>query len=185
MTSQIPAPPNPLEQLLGITAGSTTQAISGSAQQLTETGGHHPKPAPSFSMLDPTTGEMLERPTIDVTDAQHEKEDRTEDLFIDAQLQEVHEAAMAAFYAQHAASQGVDPKFSARNAEVAAQFLNTALATVNSRVEAKFKRQKVRLDKAKLGEAKGSINNNIIFADRNTLLKQLLSDPTLLPGDPN
>jgi hypothetical protein len=65
----------------------------------------------------------------------------------------------------------------ARNAEVAAQYLNIALNAVNSRVDAKAKRQKARL--AANGGAPTTVNNNVIVADRNELLKQLLGSKEL------
>ena len=93
---------------------------------------------------------------------------------------------MQAFYQQHTLSQTVDPKFSARNSEVAAQFLTAALNAVSTRIDAKHKRQTIRIKK---GESKqpNQVQNNIIVADRNSLMKSLFSDKAfanaILPSD--
>jgi hypothetical protein len=69
-------------------------------------------------------------------------------------------------------AQQVDPKFSARNSEVAAQYLNIALSATNSRAKAKYDRQKIRLAQS-MKDSHSTVNNNLIVADRNELLKSL------------
>lgn len=156
---------HPIEDFLDIEPGSTQQAFQDSATPQTN------------ALIDPTSGEVIERKTNEVTEEQLVREERIEDLQVDAQLGEIHTAAMQAFYQQAALAQQVDPKFSARNAEVAAQFLTAALNTVNSRVDAKFKRQKIRLDKQKLTDGvPNSVQNNLIVTDRNSLMKSLFAD---------
>lgn len=123
-------------------------------------------------LVDPTSGELVERKSSEMTIDDIEKEERIEDLHIDAQLEAVHNAALIAFEQQSRLSQEVDPKFSARNAEVAAQYLNIALNAVNSRVDSKFKRQKIRIAKKEAGKP-NTVNNNVIVADRNELLRML------------
>jgi alkanesulfonate monooxygenase SsuD/methylene tetrahydromethanopterin reductase-like flavin-dependent oxidoreductase (luciferase family) len=84
-------------------------------------------------------------------------------------------------------SEEVDPRFAARNAEVAAQYLNIALNATNSRVDAKAKRQKIRLQKQIAAGAAGSsntiTNSNVIIADRNAVLKALLEKGMLQNDD--
>ena len=111
----------------------------------------------------------------DSEEIDYDKEERIEDLQVDAQLQEIHTAAMEAFYQQHTVSQQVDPKFSARNAEIAAQFLNTALSTVSSRVDAKYKRQKIRIAK-RIDHDPKQVQNNVIFTDRNSVMNMFKQD---------
>ena len=130
--------------------------------------------APTSALVDPATGEVVERKTADVSTVDLAKEERIEDIQVDAQLNEIHTAAMQAFYQQAALAQQVDPKFSARNSEVAAQFLTAALNAVNTRVDAKYKRQKIRIEQSKsTSTVPNSVQNNIIVADRNTLMKSL------------
>lgn len=153
------ATPHPLESVFNIQPG-TTPLSSASAQVSNE-------------MLDPATGEVVERKTEGVSDSEIAKEERIEDLKIDGQIDGIHGAAIAAFEAQNRLSQEVDPKFAARNAEVAAQYLKIALDAVGTRVDTKFKRAKIRAD-ANAGPRQ--VQNNLIVADRNDLLKSLFSD---------
>ena len=139
------------------------------------------------NLLDPTTGEFIPR-VVEADPASLEKEERLEDLHIDGQLETIHTAAMDAYEKQVRMSEEVDPRFAARNAEVAAQYLTIALNATNSRVDAKFKRQKVRLQKTAVAVAQGSTtvtNSNVIIADRNAVLKALLEKGKSALGDDN
>lgn len=153
------ATPHPLESVFNIQAG-TTPLSADSAKVSNE-------------MLDPATGEIVERKTEGVTSEEIEKEERIEDLKIDGQIDTIHGAAMVAFEAQSRMSQEVDPKFSARNAEVAAQFLKIALDSVGTRVDTKYKRAKVRLEQ---NQGPRQVQNNLIVADRNALLQNLFDN---------
>jgi hypothetical protein len=124
-------------------------------------------------MLDPSTGEIVERKIEGASDADIAKEERIEDLKIDGQIDVIHGAAITAFEAQHRLSQEVDPKFSARNAEVAAQYLKIALDAVGTRVDSKYKRAKVRLEQH---QGPRQVQNNLIVADRNALLQNLFDN---------
>jgi len=158
--------PNPLEDVLGIEPGSTPlfrdSTILDKANERTSI------------LVDPTTGEIVERKNLpDVTDI--EKEERLEDLHIDGQLETVHTNALVAFEKSSRFAEEADPRFAARNAEVAAQYLNIALNAVNSRVDAKFKRQKIR-HASIAAKTPGTVNNTVIVADRNELLKQIFGE---------
>ena len=164
--------PNPLESVFNIDPGSTpvfadAPSIVGQVNER------------AVALVDPVTGDIIERSTEPDFMA-IEKEERIEDLHIDGQLESVHNAALIAFEKSARMSEEADPRFAARNAEVAAQYLNIALNAVNSRVDAKFKRQKIRQTAIKAGTP-GTVNNNIIVADRNELLKQIFAatDATL------
>ncbi len=123
-------------------------------------------------LMDPSTGEIIAQPVSDVTLEIIKKEERIEELQISAKTEEIYNASMAAFQ-NHIALTNSDPKFAARNGEVAAQFLNIALASVNSKVEAKFKRAKMRY--AEHSAANPSTQNNLIVADRNDVLAALFN----------
>jgi hypothetical protein len=167
--------PNPLEDIFNITPGTTPVFIEPTSivGQVNER---------AVALVDPTTGDIIERSaTPDVPEL--EKEERIEDLHIDGQLESVHNVALIAFEKSSRMSQEADPRFAARNAEVAAQYLNIALNAVNSRVDAKFKRQKIRQAAVKAGTP-GTVNNNIIVADRNELLKQIFGEAGQLPITP-
>jgi hypothetical protein len=156
---------NPLENIFDIDPGSTPTfddmhpSVTG---QMNER---------SSALVDPTTGEIVPRKSNADT-ADLDMEERLEDLHIDGQLEQIHNIAITAFEKSARMAEEVDPKFAARNAEVAAQYLTLALNSVNSRVDAKFKRQKVRLSKETAG-APSTVNNNVFVADRNVLLKQI------------
>ena len=77
-------------------------------------------------------------------------------------MQTVYGAAMETFKGQIEIANMVDPKYAARNAEVAAQFLKIALDAAQAE------------DKANKDAGPKTVNNNLIVADRNDLLKQIL-----------
>jgi hypothetical protein len=89
------------------------------------------------------------------------------DTEIDEQLQSIYDAAMTAFADQSGLLYTGDPKFNARNMEVANAFLNTALAAVSAKSNSKQHK-----DKMKKAEGPKTVNNNLIM-DRNVLLKML------------
>lgn len=159
--------PNPLESVFNIEPGSTPVFDD-----------IHPRhegllSERSGAIIDPTSGELIPR-SIEPDASDLDREERIEDLHIDGQLEEIHNSAITAFEKSSRMADEVDPKFAARNAEVAAQYLNIALNAVNSRVDAKFKRQKVRLARSGGGSAPSTVNNNVIVADRNSMLEQIL-----------
>lgn len=131
-------------------------------------------------ILDPQTGEMIERSTESLDEIEIAKEERIEDIHIDAQLENIHNMAMSAFESQHRMSQEVDPKFSARNSEVAAQYLNIALGAVKDRVDAKYKRQKIKIAQ-KTTEPPKSGDVNVFVGNRNDLLKALRQEKEVDP----
>ena len=161
--------PNPLEDVLGIEPGSTPvfhDIHATVAAQVNER---------ASTLIDPTTGEIVDRKNLP-EQADLEKEERLEDLHIDGQLETVHTNALIAFEKSARIAEEADPRFAARNNEVAAQYLTIALNAVNSRVDAKFKRQKVRIAAVSAG-APSTVNNTVIVADRNALLKQIFGTP--------
>lgn len=95
------------------------------------------------------------------------------DQNIDAQLQNVIDTAMTAFKDQQDCSFMIDPKFKARNQEVAVQFLNTALMAIKEK--SMLKQHKDRIGVTEREVEKPTVNNNLIV-DRNVLLKMLRND---------
>lgn len=94
------------------------------------------------------------------------------DSEIENQIQEVYDAAMDAYESQMDEVELVEGKFKARNGEVAVQFLKTALDAVKEKSILKQSKDKHLIAKNKLDSAK-TVNNNLIVADRNELLKTL------------
>jgi len=153
--------PSPLEKVFGFDEGSTS---------LFE------EPTPNLNDRDkqlvvPITGEIIKRSLIP-TETELATEERLEDLHIDTNLEMIHTQAISAFEKSYRMAEEVNPQFAARNAEVAAQYLTIALNTMNLRIDAKYKRQKVRINKEK-DNIPTTVNNNMFIADRNDLIQSL------------
>lgn len=87
---------------------------------------------------------------------------------IDEQYQNIHDLALTAFEEQSEEAEVVDPKYKARNAEVAVQYLNTALNAVNAKAALKTSRDKLEISRARVGtEAAGTAAQ----MDRNEILR--------------
>ena len=79
-----------------------------------------------------------------------------------------------AFNTQTAYLEVIEPRYAARNAEVAANYLNIALNAANSR--AKVKRERKRAGAFVPFSGGNKTTNNLIVADRNELLKMIQVD---------
>lgn len=128
-------------------------------------------------LINPETGNIIPRKVEAISLEDINVEERIDDLHIDEQLEKVYKASMNAFDQQSRLSQEVDPKFSARNAEVAAQYLNIALNSVNSRIDAKYKRNKVKIASANLNK-NNEKTSTLVIADRNAVFDALFSKQT-------
>lgn len=95
------------------------------------------------------------------------------DVEIEQQYQEVFDAAMGAFEGQCEEQEMVEGKYKARNAEVAVQFLNAALAAAKEKGALKQHKDKQTIAVGKLKGGNNTTNNNLVIADRNELLKAL------------
>lgn len=99
-------------------------------------------------------------------------QDDAEDKQISAKIDDVYDKAIDAFEEQTAYTQIIEPRYAARNAEVAAGYLKIALDAATSRA-------KVKEGKAKsaafipFANNANTINQNVVVADRNDLLKML------------
>lgn len=103
---------------------------------------------------------------VAVVDSYDEK-----DVEVETQFQEVYDTAMAAFEATTNSIESIEPKFRARNEEVAVQYLNTALAA--AREKSVVKQHKDKLSAAK-SAAPSTVNNNFLVADRNEILRNFM-----------
>lgn len=95
------------------------------------------------------------------------KEYDEKDEEIEEQFEKIRKTAYDAFEDQKDIADQVEPKFSARNAEVAAQYLRTALDAIHEK--AIMKQNK---DKSAIKAASKTVTNNIVV-DRNELLRSL------------
>lgn len=96
------------------------------------------------------------------------------DVEIEQQFQEVYDAAMTAFEVTSETVSQIEPKYRARNEEVAVQYLNTALAAAREKAGLKGHKDKMAVTKVKASGPQ-TVNNNLIVADRNEILKKLIS----------
>ena len=116
-------------------------------------------------MVDQQTGEILPAQSIE-----DDADTAAMETGIIQNIDDVYDSAMAVFDTQSSLIETVDPKFAARNAEVANAYLNTALAAM------KLKREMLgdkRKGKSSTSQTAGTINNNVIVADRNDILRML------------
>jgi hypothetical protein len=97
-----------------------------------------------------------------------------EDIVIEKKIDDVYDAAMGAFENQTALTEMVEPRYAARNAEVAANYLNIALNAANSRAKIKIERKRASTFVPFGGGNKTT--NNLIVADRNELLRMIQVD---------
>lgn len=77
---------------------------------------------------------------INGQDAPPEKD--AEDEMIDRKIDDVYDAALGAFNQQTAYMEVIEPRYAARNAEVAANYLNIALGAATARAKVKGERRK-------------------------------------------
>lgn len=98
-----------------------------------------------------------------------------EDIEVDAKIDTVYAAAMEAFQTQTSFTEIIEPRYAARNAEVAANYLNIALQAANSRARIKTDRKKTAAF-IPFGGGGGKTTNNLIVADRNDILRMIQVD---------
>jgi hypothetical protein len=113
--------------------------------------------------VEPTTTKLVKAEEYDKKDEE-----------IEEQFQEVYDRAMDAFDTQSDITDMVEGKYAARNAEVAANFLNTALAAAKEKSNQKSQKDKLEVTKKNVGTP-GTVNNNLIV-DRNDLIRAIQGD---------
>jgi hypothetical protein len=92
-----------------------------------------------------------------------------EDVEIDRKIDAVHDAAMDTFQQQMQYAEIVEPRYAARNAEVAANYLNIALSAVSVRAKVKIDRKKT----ATFAPFAGRNPNGTVVASREEILRML------------
>jgi hypothetical protein len=126
------------------------------------------------------TGEGIEDQYMQVnqnqlaTTAPDSTEKDPEDVANDKKIDEVYDLALSAYKQQTAMVEIIDPKFAARNAEVAANFLNIALNAATSKAKIKTDRKRVGMFNPAANANKTT--NNVIVASQEDILKMIDSD---------
>lgn len=93
-----------------------------------------------------------------------------EDKEINQKIDTIYGEAMTAYQNQTAFVEILEPRYAARNAEVAANYLNTALNAVALRAKVKNERKKAA---GGFVPYANQTTNNVVVADRNQLLKMM------------
>lgn len=126
----------------------------------------------TLSPVQTINSDLYDDDTLDVQKADSVIEDG-----FDRQYDEIYDAALEAFKNQSEMCDSIDPRFAARNAEVAAQYLKIALDTVSTKTAKHLTNKKIRGSKGQ-GTVNGDVvtNNNIIVADRNELLRLMKAE---------
>lgn len=93
-----------------------------------------------------------------------------EDKEINQKIDTIYGEAMTAYQNQTAFVEILEPRYAARNAEVAAGYLNTALNAVALRAKVKNERKKTA---GGFVPYANQTTNNVVVADRNQLLKMM------------
>lgn len=108
--------------------------------------------------------------TIQGTEAPPEKD--AEDVLIDGKIDEVYDAAMQAYNTQTQFAEMLEPRYAARNGEVAANFLNIALNAASVRAKVKGDRKK----NAQFIPFTNNKANGTVVASREEIMKMLSVD---------
>lgn len=95
-----------------------------------------------------------------------------EDVEIDGKIDTVYNAAIDAFNNQTAYTEIIEPRYAARNAEVAAQYLNIALNAAATRARVKGERKRG----AAFVPYAAKSQTNVVVADRETIMRMIAVD---------
>ena len=120
-----------------------------------------------YEMMEAPLQATISEPVPDNKDA--------DDILVEKRIDEIYDVAMETFNNQTAMLEIVEPRYAARNAEVAANYLNIALAAVNSRAKVKSDRKKTNQGFVPYNNG-GKTTNNLIVASRNDILRMMTLD---------
>lgn len=95
-----------------------------------------------------------------------------EDKEIDVKIDNVYTAAMETFQNQMAYTEIIEPRYAARNAEVAASYLNIALSAATQRARVKGDRKRI----GTFIPQGGRVTNNTIVATRDEIMRMITVD---------
>lgn len=120
------------------------------------------------AVASPTSAQLVNVPDVKDED----------DILVETRLDEIHAAAMEAFRNQTAYTEIIEPRFAARNAEVAANYLNIALQAVNSRAKNKVERKRANAPFVPFANQGGGNKSttNVVIASREEILKMITVD---------
>jgi len=115
-----------------------------------------------------TEGELAEM----VAPPEGEEQDE-DDKVIDERIDAIYDAALETFQQQTEYTQIIEPRYAARNAEVAASYLTIALNAVATRAKVKGDRKR---QAAFVPFSGGRNQNNVVVASREEIMKMISID---------
>ncbi len=98
-----------------------------------------------------------------------------DDIVAEARMDEIYTTAIEAYHNQAAYTEMIDPKYAARNAEVAANYLNIALNATVARSRQKTDRMRIR-QFIPYNNQGGKNTTNVVVASREDILKMITID---------
>jgi hypothetical protein len=116
-----------------------------------------------------TENELAEMQARGATPADTKDE---EDVMIDGKIDTVYTAAIDAFNQQTQLTDIIEPRYAARNAEVAANYLNIALNAAATRARVKGDRKRVNA----FVPYGGKTQNNVVVASREDIMRLISVD---------
>lgn len=99
-----------------------------------------------------------------------------DDKLIEGRIDAVYDAAMLAYESQQGMVEIIEPRYAARTAEVAANYLNIALQAANSRAKVKNDRKRANGSFVPYANGGGRTTNNILVADRSEIMRMINLD---------
>ncbi len=119
-----------------------------------------------YNMAEVPIQNVSAEPVQDIKDA--------DDFIIEKRIDDVYEEAIEAFRKQNEYTEIIEPRYAARNAEVAANYLNIALAAANSRSRVKVDRK--RANQTFIPHGGGKSTTNVLIASREEILRMINVD---------
>jgi len=120
----------------------------------------------NYSMIEPPPSAMV--PATAGTDQRDEDDEQ-----IDKKIDAVYDAALSAFENQTAYTEIIEPRYAARNAEVAATYLNIALQAATNRARVKSDRKRAAVAQVPTAN---KTTNNIVIGNREEILRMITID---------
>ena len=114
-----------------------------------------------------TEGELAE-----MAEVPQPPEKDADDIEIDKNIDTIYEAALGAFNQQTAYTEIIEPRYAARNAEVAAGYLSIALNAVATKARTKSDRKKL----AAFVPYANKTQNNVVVASREEIMRMISID---------
>ena len=125
-----------------------------------------PGPGQAIASVADLAGDLPQaQPTPDIKDA--------DDVLVEERLDLVYDEALSAFRNLNAYTEVIEPRYAARNAEVAANYLNIALAAATSRAKVKVDRKR---GNQFVPNGQGRNTADIVIANREAILQMISVD---------